>query len=386
MRVLHVISNDDSRAGGPAVAMSGLCKAQRAAGLDVAVLATFRSDSRHDLADELRAGGVDVTLIGPTHGPLAAHPQLAAAAQTAVAAADVIHIHALWESVQYEAAKSAQRAAKPYLFTPHGMLTPWSLRQKALKKKLYMALRLRRYLDRASALHFTTAQERDDTAQLRLAPPPIVEPLGVDLREFQTLPPRGSFRAKHPQLAGRKIVMFLGRLHPGKGMEYLIPAFAQVKMDDAVLVAVGPDSHGFQATLQAMVDQHGVGDRVFFTGMLRGADRIEALADADLFALPSEHENFGVAVIEALACGVPVVISTGVAIAGEIVAAGVGAAVPVEVDRIAAEVRRWLADEDLRRAAAEKARRFVWEKFDWSTVARNWVGHYSRLAAAGPPR
>ncbi|MEA2735664.1 MAG: hypothetical protein QOE14_2115 [Humisphaera sp.] len=378
-RVLHVISSLDSRAGGPPVAMAGLCKAQRAAGIDVSVIATYRAGQGHDLADDLAAVGVDVTRVGPARGPLQSHPDLSRAMDVAVAKADVVHVHALWETVQHQAAISARRAGKPYLVTPHGMLTPWSLRQKALKKRIYLALRLRADLNGAAALHFTSSAERDMVAPLGLKPPALIEPLGVDLEEFRTLPALGSFRAKFPALQGKRIVMFLGRLHPGKGAEYLIPAIAQARLTETMLVLVGPDSGGFRATLEELADRHGVRDQVLFTGMLRGRDRIEALADADLFALPSEHENFGIAVVEALACGVPVVVSEGVALKGEIVAAGVGSSTALATDAIAAELARWLNDDALRRAAAEKARPFVWEKFDWSTVARNWVEHFRRM-------
>jgi glycosyltransferase involved in cell wall biosynthesis len=382
MRVIHVIHGVDFRAGGPIVAIAGMCTAQQQAGLDVTLLATFREGARRDLADDLRAAGVQVTLVGPVSGPLASHPTLDDVMEKAVAEGDVVHIHALFEAVQHSAAKAARRQGKPYFVTPHGMLTPWSLRQKRLKKAIYMTWRLRKDLNRAAALHFTTVQERDESAKVRLAPPAIVESLGVDLREFETLPPRGTFRDRHPQLAGKRIVMFLGRLHPGKGMEYLIPALAVAKMPDVMLVAVGPDSQGFQAKLESLVDEYGVRDQVLFTGMLRGRDRIEALTDADLFALTSEHENFGVAVIEALACGVPALVADGVGISDDIVSSRVGSSVPLDISIIAMELRRWMQDETLRRAAAEKARPFVWEHFDWSVVAARWVDHYRKLVAS----
>ena len=380
MRILHVISGMDSRGGGPAIAMAGLAKAQRAAGLEIAALATWTKGSNQDIADDLTAAGIHVTRVGPAKGALRRHPQLVPALRAEMNAADVLHIHGLWEEIQHQSATIARQLRKPYVVTPHGMLTPWSLRQKWLKKKLYLMLRLRADLDRAGAIHFTSNAERDLVAPLKLKPRAIVETLGVDLREFETLPPPGSFRARFPAIRDRKIILFLGRLHPGKGMEYLIPAMERLQGDDALLVAVGPDSMGFQSTLEDLAREHRVADRVLFTGMLRGVDRIAALVDATVFALPSEHENFGVVVIEALAAGTPVVVSDAVALKDEIVAAGVGSATPIDVDRIAAELRRWIADPALRQAASEKARPFVWREFDWAPVAARWVEHYRRLA------
>ena len=380
MRIVHLIGGVDSRAGGPAMAMAGLCKAQREAGLDVSVVATFRAGRGRDIADDLGAHGITVTLVGPAQGPLSNHPHLAATLRGVIQQTDVVHAHGIWEQVQHEGAAICRQVGKPYVITPHGMLTPWSLKQKWLKKKLYMMLRLRRDLEAAAALHFTSAAEHDAVAPLKLKPKAIVEPLGVDLREFQTLPPRGTFRAKFPQIGGRKIVLFLGRLHPGKGVEYLIPAMADPGLEDAALVVAGPDSGGFQATLEQMAREHQLTGRVLFTGMLRGAERIEALTDADVFALPSEHENFGIVVVEALACGTPVIVSDGVALHGEVTAGEVGSSIAVgDVAALSQQLRKWLNDAELRRRTAERARPFACERFDWAKIAGRWREHYARL-------
>lgn len=378
MRVLHVISSIDLRAGGPAVAMAGLAKAQHSAGLDVAVLATWRNGANSDVGDDLTHAGIHVTRVGPARGPLVRHRQIAPALRAEMAQADVVHIHGLWEEVQHQAARIARKLGRPYVITPHGMLTPWSLRQKWLKKKIYMSLRLGRDLRQASAIHYTTAMERDLVVPLKLAPPAIVETLGVELHEFENLPPKGSFRAKLPQVGDRKTILFLGRLHRGKGMEYLIPTLAQPALKSAMLVAVGPDSQGFRATLEQMAQKQGVADRLIFTGILRGVERIEALVDADVFALPSEHENFGIVVVEALACGTPVVISDGVAIHADISGAQVGSVVPVgDANALARELTRWCDHPDEHVAA--RARKMVWERFDVAAVGRRWVDHYARL-------
>jgi glycosyltransferase involved in cell wall biosynthesis len=210
----------------------------------------------------------------------------------------------------------------------------------------------------------------------------FVEALGVDLSEFATLPPAGTFRRQHPQIAGRRIVLFLGRVHPGKGLELLVPAFAQAAPDDAVLVIVGPDSENFRAVVEADVAAHGLRDRVIFTGMLRGAERIAALRDAELFIMPSFHENFGLAVIEALAAEVPVIVSNEVNVHAEISAAGVGGVVPTQVKPLAAEIARWMNDAELRRQASQRAIPFVREHYDWNKIAAGWVDHYQAIASS----
>jgi glycosyltransferase involved in cell wall biosynthesis len=191
MRILHLIPSIDIRSGGPITALIGLAAAQARAGLEVTILSTFRDPPGAPSTGSLQSAGVNVQLIGPTRGKFERHPHLAAKIERLVGAADVVHVHGLWEDLQHHAAKLSRRAGKPYVVTAHGMLTPWSLNQSRWPKKLIMAWRVRKNLQRAAAIHFTTQQELDETAALRLNPPALLETLGLDLSEFETLPARG---------------------------------------------------------------------------------------------------------------------------------------------------------------------------------------------------
>jgi glycosyltransferase involved in cell wall biosynthesis len=380
MQILHVISNIDPSLGGTSTALIALARAQRGAGLHVNVLSTFSTPSE-DAAESLRRDGVNVTLIGPTTQPLSRHPHIEPALREQVPRADIVHIHALWEEVQHRAARVARELGKPYVITPHGMLDPWSLRQSKWKKRLYLALRMRSNLDHAAAIHYTSEIERDLSTPLKLRPPTIVEPNGVDLAEFENLPPRGAFRAKHAVVGGdRPMVLFLGRVHPKKGLDLLLPAFAQAAPPRAGLVIAGPaEDDAYAEQLRMKVRTCGLFARTVFTGMLRGRERIEAFVDADLFVLPSYQENFGIAVVEALASGCPVLISDQVNIHREITAGGVGGVVPTEQNALADELKRWLDGENLRRAAGARGPAFVRARYDWNVIARHWAGHYARL-------
>jgi len=249
-----------------------------------------------------------------------------------------------------------------------------------------MAWRLRKNLDGADAMHFTSNLERDLVRKLRLRAPAIVEPNGVDLMEFQTLPPRGQFRNIHPELAGKPMLLFLSRLHYKKGLDLLVPALARARTRDAMLVIAGPDNDGYRAKVESMAREHGVLGRLLFPGMLYGQDRIAALADADLFVLPSYQENFGIAVVEALAAGTPVLISDQVNIFKEIFDAGVGGVVPTRVDALADELTRWMNDDALRATAAARTRAFVWARYNWQGIAQHWQECYRRLIAGHASR
>jgi glycosyltransferase involved in cell wall biosynthesis len=388
MRVLHVISNLDRRVGGPATALLGMALAGSDAGLDVTILTAYRAGEELPSAEQLRS--VRLRSVGPCTGPLLRCPALALDVADAVSRADIVHVHGVWEEIQHAAARSAAAARIPYLLTPHGMLDRWSLRQKRLKKLVYLRWRGRRMLRRAAALHCTSRAEAEQVEALRPGPPVIVEPLGIDWEEFAHVPPPGTFRRAHPRTVARPLIVFLGRVHPGKGVEHLIPALAACEDRNAMLAVVGPDSGGFAGQMRALAETAGVADRVLFTGMLRGADRLAALADADVFALPSDHENFGLAVVEALAVGTPVVVSEHVNIQREIAGAGVGAVSSTDAAALARTLDRWLGDRAFRAAAAARARPFARSTYDWTQIARNWRGHYERVAGAaaatGGPR
>ena len=384
MRILHVIPSLDPSAGGPTTALIGMASAQARAGLDVSVLTTWREGQSPVAIREFEQSGVKVTQVGPVAGALRRHPDLANQIDQLAGEVDVVHIHSVWEEPQHLAARAAIKQGKPYIFTPHGMLDPWSLAQKKWKKRLYMAWRLRRDLNQASALHFTTEAERDACRALGLKPPSVVIPLGISWDEFESLPPRDALRRQHPQIGNRPILLFLGRIHPGKGVEYLVPALAQTQTKP-ILVVVGPDSNGFRATIEARVDQAGIKDRVIFTGMLKGPERVAALAGADLFALPSDHENFGMSVVESLAAGTPVIISNEVALASEVMGGKVGSVVQRDPKSIATGIDAWLSDESELDGVRDRCRTFARERFDWALIAKTWVNFYGKLSGMRNP-
>jgi glycosyltransferase involved in cell wall biosynthesis len=388
IRVLHVISGLDPQNGGPSVALQGMVAAQRAAGIDARVIATWRERTGLVGAERFETAGIPVQMVGRAIGKLSWHVSLPRVLRAAAREADVVHVHGVWEEIQYQACRAARRVRRPFVLTPHGMLSGWNMRRTARFKRAYMALRLRRQLNAAARLHFTTDAERDSVAALGLRPPPLVERLGIDLSEFDPLPPAGAFRAKYPQLAGRTVVIHLGRIDYKKGLDLLVPSFAASVGPPGTpppwLVLAGPDNDGYGREIRALCEKHGVAGRVLFTGMLHGRERVEALVDADLFALTSYTENFGVAVVEALAAGVPVLISDQVNVAETLAGRDVGEVVPLDVPRIAASLSAWLAVPARRRAAGERARSLVHAEFAWPAIARRWVRHYETIAGLAP--
>jgi glycosyltransferase involved in cell wall biosynthesis len=178
-------------------------------------------------------------------------------------------------------------------------------------------------------------------------------------------------------------LLFLGRLHPKKGLDILAEAFGALARarDDVHLVIAGPDD-GARAATETALTRFGVRDRVTFTGMLRGEEKLDAFHAAEVFALPSRSENFGVAVVEAMACGVPVVVSDQVNIWREVVGAGAGAVVPCEAAALSDAVRAMLDDPARRAETGRRGAQFARDRYDHRRVAAELEAAYESVTAA----
>ena len=311
---------------------------------------------------------------------------LARALPEAVARADVVHIHSLHLFHVWAAARACRRLGKPYLLRPHGTLDPFiRARRRLLKRALGLAWE-DAAISGAAAIHVTAAEEATLARPALFGARTVVISNGLDLAEYATLPPAGTFRAKHPEIGECRIVLFLSRLNFKKGLELLIPGFARAsrEIEDLHLVIAGPDD-GMEAPAHALVAEHGIASRVSFVGALDHAAKLAALGDAYCFALPSWSENFGIAIAEAMACAVPVAISDRVNIHREIAAAGAGLVGPPSIATVADQLLRLARDPDAARRMGEAGRRLVAERWDWSSVAARLEAVYRALAAGEAP-
>ncbi|MEM8875721.1 MAG: glycosyltransferase [Planctomycetota bacterium] len=382
MRVLHAISGIDPTNGGPTQALLGLTAAQARAGLHVHVVSTWMLQAGLDNAETFRSARVGMTMVGPATGKLNAHPELRPTLEKLAGDADVVHIHSLWQEAQHAAATAARKAGVPYVMRACGGLHPWSMNQSRWRKRLYLAWRLRRHLNRAAAIHFTTHAERD--AAFAVKAPAIVEPNGTELAG-RPLPDRAAaeraLREKYPALGDRPILLFLGRVHAKKGLDRLMPALADARLDvpPALLIAGPEEDAAVAAEVRRIAAERGMTDRVIFTGPLDRAGTIEALSGAGMLVLTSYTENFGIAVIEALAVGTPVLVSDRVECIGYFGDVNVGPIVPLEHKAIVEALETWVPDDERRRAAGLRGARLAAEKFDWDQIAGRWIGHYEAM-------
>ncbi len=378
--VVHVISTVDPRAGGTTTQLVALIKAEIELGMTVTVVSTYPQDFDVSAAQAMQDAGAYLELIGPSTAVMAWHPKISRVLRDTIVTANIVHIHGLWEEIQHRAAVIARELDVPFLFSLHGTLEPWSMQQSRLKKQIYMAVRMKKNLATAAALHYSDETEQQLTAEWRLHTPAIIQPYAADLELFERLPASGIFRRAFPQLEDSTFVLFLGRLHPRKGLDLLIPAFAQVKDKTTKLVIAGPSSQeGYEGELRKLVAQHGLTDRVLFPGMLEGNVRTAAYVESRVFVLPSHSENFGLTVIESCAAGTPVIVSDHVALAKQVEANQVGQVVPLEIPAIAEALNTWLADPERAKETGEVAREWALRTYNAKSCALAWSTYYDEI-------
>ena len=296
---------------------------------------------------------------------------------------DLIHVHEPWHHPGFAAFRTASEHGVPFVLTPHGTLESWALAHKALKKRLYMRLVQDSIVESSDAIHALTDAEMARIVELGYQTPVFVAPNGVNPGLLDAGPDTSAFLAKYPKLEGKLVILFLGRLHSKKGLDVLARSFAEIarKYEDCVLLAAGPDEDGSRRRMESILLAEHALDRAVFSGMLTGGEKLAALACADVFVLPSYSEGFSVAVLEALAAGLPVVISSQCNFS-EVSARAAGFVVEPVEPAVTAAISRLVNDEPLRAAMGRNGQRLVREKYTWDAIARSMAEFYRRLIAA----
>jgi len=306
--------------------------------------------------------------------------------EAAVRSAHAVHIHGLWQAHGRRAARAATAARVPYLVAAHGMADPWAMRQKAWKKRMYAALVENRNLRGASCLHALTRPEVDHLR--RMAPNRSVAliPNGVDLATLDDLPPRSLLEAELPNLAGRFVLLFYGRVHKKKGLDLLAPALAKVSADhpEIHLVIAGLDDGALSPFLDAC-ESLGIRDRVSYVGHVSGESARKVWGAADAFILPSHSEGFSMAVLEALACRLPSVITSACNFP-ELEREEGGIVVDPTIAGVEAGLRGLMErSRPQLRGMALRGRKLVEARYTWDGQTRRLAEVYRWLAGGGSP-
>jgi len=295
-------------------------------------------------------------------------PGIISSARKEIERMDIIHMHNYRTFQNTIAHRYARKYNVPYVLQAHGSLPRIMSRQRL--KQAYDIIWGYQLLKDASRVLAVTRTEAEQYKNAGIGKDKIeIIPHGIDLSAFENLPPRGEFRRKHGLGDDQRIVLYLGRIHQIKGLDLLAGAFAALSksLNDTRLVIAGPDD-GYLSSLKKSIADLKIKDRVLLTGPLYGQEKLAAYVDADVCVLPSVYEIFGITILEALACGTPVIATDRCGLA-EAIGEQAGLVVPYDKGQLQNALSQMLGDDKLRQKFGEKGKLLVRDKFNWEKIA-----------------
>ncbi|MGH8021655.1 MAG: glycosyltransferase [Opitutaceae bacterium] len=297
-------------------------------------------------------------------------PDLRAASAPLVQGADIVHAHGLYTMAHWMLGSAARRQDRALVYHVHGFFEPWILARSRARKRLVHGLFEDANFKHARLWRALTSKEAEQIRAQGITAPIVVAANGIDLAAFDAT---SEAIASSPfAVKSRRRMLFLARLHPKKGLGLLIPAWARVRQEarDWELVIAGPDELGHLAEAQSLVKTHELENEIRFTGAVTGADKLALLRSADAFILPSHSEGFSVAILEAMACRVPVA-ATHACNFPELDTEGGGWLCQAEPEAVTKMLIQTLSTSDSeRRDRGLAARRLVEQRYTWPSIAR----------------
>ncbi|MFN7245407.1 MAG: hormogonium polysaccharide biosynthesis glycosyltransferase HpsP [Microcystis sp.] len=294
---------------------------------------------------------------------------------------DIAHIHALFSPVSSISALIARYRQLPYILRPLGTLDPADLQKKRQLKQIYANFLEKPNLAAAAAVHFTSQQECQIAERFNIKTKDIVIPLGVDFFDPQALPVNGF---DLPQ--NKPIILYMSRLDPKKGLDLLLPSLESLLAKGLdfhfVLAGGNPQDREYENRIKNQIERSILGKNTTITGFVTGEVKNNLLARADLFVLPSYYENFGIAVAEAMAAGIPVVISDRVDLYPAVAAAAAGWVTACQLEDLTNTLATAITNPEIRQQRGKNARDLVLNQYSWSAIADQLLTVYENLVGA----
>lgn len=339
MVILQYIKTVDFRGGGPPRAVVELAGVLQSRGHQVILSTTVD----RDVPSEWRgSSGPEVICLPRVVAPLRRISRVGLQSlREAIARSDVVHLHGVWDPSNLQVAAICRALGKPYVISLRGMLDDWSMSHHPLRKRIYLALGGRAWLERAAVIHCTADAELQQAGKWFPRGRGEVVPNLIDLRPYEQPPTPEEALARWPELQTASFtVLFLSRIHEKKGVEHLIRAVAQVapRMPGIRLVIAGGGQPAYVESLKLLAASLGIADKTTWAGIVDGSLKRSLYASADLMALPTSQENFGFVFFECLASGTPVLTTDLVDTKAELVRSGGAVVAPQTAEAFATEI------------------------------------------------
>jgi glycosyltransferase involved in cell wall biosynthesis len=294
---------------------------------------------------------------------------------------DIAHIHALFSPVSSISASIARSRQLPYILRPLGTLDPADLRKKQQLKQIYADLLEKPNLAASAAVHFTSKQECQTSEKFGLKTNDIVIPLGVDF--FKNTESDTVKSLNIPQ--NKPVILYMSRLDPKKGLDLLLPSLETLLQQGLdfhfVLAGSNPQDTEYENRIKSQINNSILANNTTITGFVTGEVKNSLLARADLFVLPSYYENFGIAVAEAMAAGIPVVISDGVDLHPAVQEAAAGWVTPCTVEGLTSALETALKNAEIRQQRGKNAQNLIIDKYSWSAIAEQMLTVYEQISS-----
>jgi glycosyltransferase involved in cell wall biosynthesis len=376
LRILHVVRGLANSSGTTHI-VGPLAEAQARLGHDVKVYFVAKLDQQPVVPDR--------TLV-ESHGfPMSVRTQhvgwsraFARGFRAAVTSVDIVHIHAIWNFPTWYAMRQSHHAGVPYVVAPQGSLEEWALRRSRRMKQIYAAVVEKPYFDRAAAIHALTEAEAAQCQQFGIRAPVMILPNGVDLTAIDRHTGVADLRADFSLPSNAIVFLFLSRVFPKKGLDVLIPAFAELAMarPDVYLFIAGDDAgSGYRSEIERLATRLDMTRRIHFLGELSGLRKFQILRGADVFVLPSYSEGLPIAALEAMACRRPVILTRNCNL-GDIETHDAGWLVQPEIDSLGDALRRACASDLERRRRGDNGRTLVADRYTWNRIAEESIRSY----------
>jgi glycosyltransferase involved in cell wall biosynthesis len=380
MKILHVAASLDPKRGGPTKVVEELTQALAGKRVDVSIFAPSEDAKTTYISNR---NGVTVktfptsvlSKLWPFHSPA-----FTKTLQKELIDFDLIHIHEIWHHPVFASYKISKSIRKPYLITIHGSLEPSCLNYKAFKKKIYTALIERRILREADALHAVTEDEIQSIQNFVDNENIYCIPNGLNMQTFENLPEKDIIENLYPQIKGKKVILFLGRIHPKKGLDTLAEAFGMIvrKNKNACLLIVGPNSDNYRHQIEKILSREDLSNKAIFTGTLMGNLKLAALNRADIFVLPSHSEGFSISILEAMGCGLPVII-TNQCHFPEVEQMQAGKITDGDAAQLAEIIMELLDNPKLCRQMGQAGKELVRDRYTWGKAADKMIELYEKI-------